>query len=207
LDLRLVLGVLLVLGSVAVGIRVVAASDDRVGVWEAARDLAAGTVLGSEDVRIAQVRLPTTKQYVAAAEPIVGRALRRAIGADELVPRSGLGAPSNSLAVTIPVLAADAPAVERGERIRVWVSTSSCRGAVVLADVVVQDVVAPRSGGLSTSSRMSVTVRVEPQLAARVVQALDLPSAVIRIGVLSSGSGSAESTTGLADLTACEGGR
>ena len=43
LDLRLVLGVLLVLGSVLLGARVVGAADATVPVWAAAGDLAAGT--------------------------------------------------------------------------------------------------------------------------------------------------------------------
>jgi hypothetical protein len=207
LDLRLVLGILLVLGSVLVGARVVASSDDRVGVWQATRSLAAGIVLSESDVEVARVRLPPGDAYLRAAEPIAGRMLIRPIGEGELVPAGGVGVPSTAMTVTIPVLAAEAPSVERGQRITVWVSTASCRGVVVLSDVVVQDAVAPRSGGLSTSSRLAIAVRVEPDAAARVVQALDLPSAVIRIGVLSASApvGSAPgSAADLLDLAGCE---
>src|SRR6476659_1229278 len=45
LDLRLVLGVLLVLGAVLLGARIVTAADATVPVWAAAGDLAAGTAL------------------------------------------------------------------------------------------------------------------------------------------------------------------
>src|SRR6476469_1490712 len=51
LDLRLVLGVLLVLGSVLLGARVVGAADATVPVWAVTGDLAAGTRLDASDLR------------------------------------------------------------------------------------------------------------------------------------------------------------
>src|SRR3954469_23985996 len=48
-DLRLLTGVLLVLVSVIIGARVVAASDSSEPVWAAAHDLAAGTQLTATD--------------------------------------------------------------------------------------------------------------------------------------------------------------
>jgi hypothetical protein len=206
LDLRLVLGVALVLASVAVGARVVASSDDRSAVWRSTRDLAAGTVLTSADVEIVRVHLGDDQTYLRASDSVVGQVASRPIGRREMVPRGALGDPSPATTVTIPMEAGRSPAVERGQRITVWVSTGSCRAVVVLPDVVVQDVIAPRSGGLSAGSTVALTVRVVPSLASRVVRALDLPSAVIRVGVLGgdspdpAGSGAA----GLEDLAACE---
>ena len=55
LDLRLVLGVLLVLGSVLLGARIVSAADATVPVWTAVRDLAPGTELRADDL-VAVVR-------------------------------------------------------------------------------------------------------------------------------------------------------
>src|SRR6478735_2422730 len=57
LDLRLVLGVLLVLGSVLLGARVVTAADATVPVWTAAGNLAAGTRLTAGDLVAVDVRL------------------------------------------------------------------------------------------------------------------------------------------------------
>ncbi len=48
-DLRLLLGLLLVLGSVLLGARVVSAASTTVPVWAVTGDLAAGTVLSSDD--------------------------------------------------------------------------------------------------------------------------------------------------------------
>ena len=48
-DPRLWVGVVLVVGSVVVGARVLATADDHTSVWVAARDLAPGTVIGMID--------------------------------------------------------------------------------------------------------------------------------------------------------------
>src|SRR3954451_22056707 len=81
LDLRLLLGVLLVLGSVLVGARVVTAADATVPVWSAAGDRAAATVLTDEDLVAVQVRLDDVAgQYLATStrpeERVLGRAVR-----------------------------------------------------------------------------------------------------------------------------------
>ena len=57
LDLRLVLGVLLVLASVLLGARVVSAADATVPVWAVTGDLAAGTQLSADDLVAVDVRL------------------------------------------------------------------------------------------------------------------------------------------------------
>lgn len=185
LNVRTIVGVLLVIGSVALGAKVVASSDDRVGVWQATRDLAPGTVLTEADARIARVRLPSTEQYIPADRPIAGTALSRQVDDGELLPRSSIGDAEPGVSVTIPVAVGDAPSVRRGQRITVWVSAGSCRALAVLSDVVAQDVVMPRSGALGGSSKLGVTVRLSTDLADRVVAALALPEAVIRVGVLS----------------------
>lgn len=185
LDLRLIVGVALVVVSVSVGARVVASSDNRVGVWQATRDLAAGAVLTEQDTRIARVRLPSTEPYVVADEPIVGVALSRPVEAGELLPRSSVTAAEEGVTLTIPVAAEDAPSVRRGQRIAVWATARSCERLLVIADVVVQEAAAPRAGALSGSSRIAITVRVPVASADRVISALSLPDSTIRIGVLS----------------------
>src|SRR3954470_22107537 len=91
LDLRLVLGLLLVLGSVLLGARVVSAADATVPVWAAAGDLAAGTVLTADDLVSRDVRLDDTgESYLSSSTRPEGRTLSRAVSAGELVPRSAL---------------------------------------------------------------------------------------------------------------------
>ena len=80
LDLRLVLGVLLVLASVLVGARIVSAADATVPVWAVAGDLAAGTELTAEDLVAVDVRLDDAADaYLSTATRPEGRILARAV--------------------------------------------------------------------------------------------------------------------------------
>ena len=92
LDLRLVLGVLLVLGSVLLGARVVGAADATVPVWAAAGDLAAGHRLDRGRPRAPSTSgstTPRTPTSPPGTQP-EGRTLARAVRAGELLPRSAL---------------------------------------------------------------------------------------------------------------------
>ena len=67
---RLLLGVVLVAGSVLLGARLLAAADDTVGVWALSRDLPAGATVGKGDLERRQIRFPdvdTANGYLAAA--------------------------------------------------------------------------------------------------------------------------------------------
>src|SRR3954462_10450549 len=82
LDLRLVLGVLLVLGSVLLGARVIGVADATVPVWAASTDLAAGTEISPDDLVAVDVRLDSAaKAYLASSERPDGRLLSRAVRA------------------------------------------------------------------------------------------------------------------------------
>src|SRR5215218_10248599 len=106
LDLRLVLGVLLVLGSVLLGARVVSAADATVPVWAATGDLAPGTELTAADLVPVDVRLDDAAQaYVSASTRPEGRSLSRVVQEGELIPRSALEEPSELVQVALPVQA------------------------------------------------------------------------------------------------------
>ena len=70
LDLRLVLGVVLVVGSVLVGAAVVARAHTTRPLVTAARDLAAGTVLSADDLAVVRVQM-------GDARPVAMRPTRR----------------------------------------------------------------------------------------------------------------------------------
>ena len=92
LDLRLVVGLVLVLGSVALGARAVAAADDTYRVWALTRDLGASSTLQDGDLVARSVRLQDAAgRYVAAdgAKPS-GWVLTRAVGSGELLPRAAV---------------------------------------------------------------------------------------------------------------------
>lgn len=121
-DIRLIVGVLLVLLSVVVGARLFAAADDTVPVWVSTSDLGPNIPLTAEDLIARRVRLETgVEGYLGATgPPPVGRVLVRPIGKGELVPRAALATSETGAA---------------GELRRVAVSvaraTGLSRGAVV----------------------------------------------------------------------------
>lgn len=135
-DLRLGVGVLLVLVSVVLGARLVSAADDRIEVWSLAAPLSAGSTLGSDDLVAVPVALTDLSAYVVAGTDVVGQVLRRDVEAGELLPAAavGEGQPGTRRLVTVPVDPLHAPpALARGERVDVYVTPPD--GAVVGAGV------------------------------------------------------------------------
>jgi Flp pilus assembly protein CpaB len=176
LDLRLVLGVLLVLGSVLIGARVVAAADATVPVWAASGDLAAGTVLSAEDLRPVEVRLDDAAAgYLATSTRPEGRTLARPVHRGELLPRSALDRPPALVQLALPVQAGYVPpGLDRGRLVDVYAVTGSgsassagaasgSRVAAVLLGVPVQAVSGRSEGVLSTPT---TTVQVVVSLPA-----------------------------------------
>lgn len=203
-DPRLILGIVLVLGSVAVGAIVVARADSSTSAVAVSRDLAAGTVLTAGDVHTTRVRLQSTSAlYVAGGTSVVGQTLGLALHAGELLPRSAVVATSKvQTTLTVPVRPENAPDVKRGQRIAVWVSTQYCQAVLVIGDVVVQDVRQAGTGALSAASDESLVVRAPAALAQRVVTALGLEGATLRVGVLG-GSPSPTANDALPTLGSC----
>lgn len=124
-DLRLALGVVLVVASVVIGSRVLASADDRVPVWSAAASLATGTTLTADDLVATPVAVDDLAAYAATSEDLVGLRLTRDLGTGELVPRSALATAAgvDRRLVTVPVDPLHAPpSLARGERVDVYVS-------------------------------------------------------------------------------------
>ncbi|GAB2487935.1 SAF domain-containing protein [Jatrophihabitans fulvus] len=225
LDLRLVLGVVLVLGSVLLGATLVSRAGDTQGVVTVTRDLAAGTTLRAGDLRVRQVQLPDDDRarYLADVDAAVGRTLRHGVRADELLPAGAVTTAPERTTVTVALAAGAAPDLRAGQRIRLWLSTPACAFVVLLPDVTVQAV---RDGGdgsfAASGDGQNVVISVEPSLAPRVVAAQSIDDAQVRAGVLEGGpqepsasgapssggpsSGAPSSAGGLpADLAACAG--
>lgn len=175
-DPRIVLGLVVLAGSVVLGATLLADADDTVPVWAVGTDLAAGQPVTDEDLEIRQVRFPdadAADRYLSAAVPLPEDAtLARAVGAGELLPRAAVRSGDAARLVEVPVAAAtDAvPAsVRAGSVIDVWVvpdgtvagtGTGAPDGAErVLDDVVV--VAAPRpEDGLAPSGNRQLVVGV-----------------------------------------------
>lgn len=173
-DARLVLGVLLVLGSVAVGSRVIAEADNTVPRWAAVAELAAGTQLTPDDLVERSVRLPDglADTYVTGAVPD-GYVLTRAVGAGELLPRAAV-APAADVGglrwVTVALPEAEAAVgLRAGSRVDVWVTPDPTRAqeqeqrAELLARSVSVESAGSSGGGLGVSGSERPVVLAVPQ--------------------------------------------
>ncbi len=124
LDPRLITGILLVLGSVIVGTRVIAAADQTLPVLVAATDLAPGQALSAELVETRNVMLDGNLDRYISGPIGDGYVVVRAVGEGELLPRSSV-APATEDGelryVTIPLPAAEVPVnMNRGAVVDVW---------------------------------------------------------------------------------------
>jgi hypothetical protein len=136
LDLRLVLGVLLVLASVLLGARVVSAADATVPVWAATGDLAPGTELTGEDLVAVDVRLDDAADaYLSTGVRPEGRTLARAVREGELLPRSALDGADELVQLALPVQSGYVPpGLERGQLVDVYAVADPAAGATAVAD-------------------------------------------------------------------------
>ena len=124
LDARILGGVLVVLISVVLGARLLAAADKTIAVWSAAHELSAGTTLQPTDVQVARVHLQHgASRYLSANHSPIGYVINREVGGGELLPASALAAQPTAMVrqVTVPVAAAHLPPdLARGDRVDVY---------------------------------------------------------------------------------------
>ena len=185
LDLRLVLGVLLVLGSVLLGARVVGAADATVPVWALATDLAAGTELASADLVAVEVRLDeSAAAYLSTGTDPAGRTLGRAVRAGELLPLSALEEPGDLVHLALPVQSGYVPPdLQRGQLVDVYAVADAGASAAAPEAAGVRPVVlrAPvqaisgRSEGVLSAATTTVQVVV-------AVTADDAPDVLAAVG-------------------------
>lgn len=184
LDVRLVLGVLLVLGSVLLGARIVSAADATVPVWAAAADLASGTELTAGDLVAVDVRLDSAAAaYLSTGTRPDGRTLARAVRAGELLPRSALEESADLVQLALPVQAGYVPpGLDRGQIVDVYAVAAPAAGATGVADgsvtvvarrATVQAISGRTEGVLSTPTTtvqvvLAVPTREAPEILASV---------------------------------------
>lgn len=187
-DPRIVGGLLLVVVAVVVGAKVIGASTRTSPIWAATHDLAAGTVLTSNDLVAVDVNLGgQTGEYLLAAtgtDAVAGRLVSRPVHGGELLPAAALTAPAAGRVLVIGVSADRMPpGVTHGSVIDLYLTAAAPGGGsgvaresttLISAGITVQGVVAPASGGLSgaTSNRYQVAVLLDPATADKLVRAL-----------------------------------
>jgi hypothetical protein len=179
LDLRLIIGVLLVLGSVLLGTKVIAGADDTTAVLALTRDVQPGVRLSTADVTIRRVRLDAgLDHYVSAGSPVAGYVMTRPAQAGELLPRRAIAAAAEAEAaddirwVTIAIPSEERPeGLSSGQLVDVWVApdkaatnaaTNGGDGATLLATGVAVEAVTNSSSGLSGAQESTVTLALRP---------------------------------------------
>lgn len=179
-DPRLVVGLLLVLVSVAVGARVFATADRTTAVWAAARDLDAGTVLGPGDLVQKRVRLlDSASRYVAGDQSPVGYVLTRAVGTGELLPTGAILAPGEARDHRLVTIAVDRdrlpPDLHSGARVDVYVTAKGSGGGsdspAVLVVPAANVAEPPQTGGQlgAATAQVPVVLSVPPDLVAGLI--------------------------------------
>ncbi len=143
-DLRLWLGLLLILGSMFAGAYLLSADEESVSVWRASADLAVGDVPQVEPVLVRLGAASTA--YLATTDTPIGR-MRVPVAAGALLPAAAVGAaePAHSRLVTLPVDALHAPVgLASGDVVDVWVapdeSSHPATASLVLAEAHVHAV-------------------------------------------------------------------
>lgn len=184
-DLRLVVGVLLVLLSVAGGVRLVSSLDDTTPVYAASRELLPGQPVTEGDLVAVPVRMgQQLSQYVDGSVPIQpGTFLVRQVGAGELVPATALGTAREALdkTVGVPVDATAARSLTPGTVVDIWASRRDGEAVgeaylepeLLLAGAVVDTVPAETTGLGAGLGRTAVQVVVPADEVGTMIAAVD----------------------------------
>lgn len=194
-DTRLLVGVLLVLGSVVAGALIVARADETAPVYAATRVLTPGTTLTQGDVAVVSVRLDSTgSRYLGAESALAaGRVVLRTVAAGELVPLSALGRRDqvDLRPVSVPVPAEVAEPLAPGVLVDVWVADRDAdRGSQAYAAprlVAAGAEVSGRStrrGSLGSSTASAVQLLLTSALVPQVIGAVDNGSRITLVPVL-----------------------
>lgn len=124
-DPRLLIGLAMVAGSVALGSWVVQDAQRTTGVYVAREALTPGTGIAREDLAVTQVRMPAgeLEHYLTAGEEIADDVVAlRVVAPGELVPRAALGDAGALDVRPVPVPLDEAPSDEvvAGAQVDLW---------------------------------------------------------------------------------------
>jgi hypothetical protein len=175
-DPRLLSGLVLIAGAVALGSWVVSSAQHTVPVYVARGALVPGTAVAPDDLAVAQVRLTDAalERYVRADGPLPENAVVvRVVGDGELVARSALGSPQDLdvRAVAVPLRGTVPADLAAGALVDLWLTPPDAVSPTELAQGVVVQEVAEQGGGLASGSA-TVHVLVPRQDLPRVLAAL-----------------------------------
>lgn len=186
-DPRLLAGVLMIAGAVALGSWAVSTAEASTPVWVAREALTPGDRLGPDQVAVARVRLEPAEaaRYLVATQALPDDAVAvRVVGPGELVPRAAVveSADLEVRPVAVPVTDPPSAGVDEGAQVDVWVTPETSSDAApeprLLAErLTVVEVTRP-TGALAVGGQTVVHVLVPTDALADVLGALAGDAAV-----------------------------
>ena len=131
LDLRLIIGVVIVIATALAGFALVSAADNTTSVYTAAKSLSPGHVIKDSDLVLTDVKLgKSSSAYLDAKDLTQGAVVTKAVAAGELVPLSAVGT-AKQVATTNVVVQLDLPLSSDavvGSNVDVWASMAAGQG-------------------------------------------------------------------------------
>ncbi|MBK7722828.1 MAG: hypothetical protein IPI32_11575 [Austwickia sp.] len=196
-DPRLIIGILLVLGSVVAGARLVNSFDDRAPVYAAAVAIRAGQVIQEHHLsRVGVVLGDRAEHYLDAGAGLpAGTVAVREVRAGELLPRSAIGRATHpGKPVMVPVDQDAARLITVGEAVDVWVNTrrpgaaggqAYGRPVKMLSQVAVSRVPEAAGRGGVGAGTVGVHIVVPDDQVERVIEAVDQQARFTLVPVVS----------------------
>ena len=177
MDPRLVIGVALVLVSLAGVWLVVQQSARTETAWAATRTLLPGDTVAAGDVQQIEVRLPQSRdRYLDASADPVGMVVASTVGEGEVLPLRALGSAASvdRSAVVIDVEGALPRSVRTGSLVDVWTAAPNDDGydapAVLIDDAIVVGVV--EDEGILASAAQQLELLVPTDETSRLLEAM-----------------------------------
>jgi hypothetical protein len=176
-NVRFLIGAILVMLAIGGGTMIVSAADDTQGVWSLRTALPRGTQLNSNDLVLVEVQLRDGEdKYVRSDKDVAGKTLSRDVGEGELLPRAALRGPTCGSLVSVPVAPRHLPStLRRGAHIDVYATSEGgdqSEAEQLLSGVLVQYVTSPGGGAVANSGEWAVGVRVNQDSAKKLIGAV-----------------------------------
>lgn len=180
-DPRLLIGLLVVAGSVVAGARVLATADDTTSVWAVSADYRAGTPVDAGALRSVDVQLSdeASAQYLSTDEQLGGGLVwARDVRAGELVAEAATRPAESGQVAELPVIVGDGAMpsdLAPGDRVDVWVS-SATEASPTAADLVLDQMrvlsVAGAPAAMGETAGYRVLLAIEEDKPDRLADAL-----------------------------------
>jgi hypothetical protein len=183
-DPRVLVGILLVVGSVGGVVAVVKVTNRTEPVYVAAQTLVPGTPLTTQSLDVRWMRLGDSSEHYLTELPRDGAVVTRSVAAGELVPLSALGAATSvtDASVVVPLSTKPAASIGPGSVIDLWAAAKASGTAagtgekadpphVLVSGATVVRLLTP-SGLLAADRSATLEVEVPREDVAAVLQAV-----------------------------------